>query len=254
MSVIKNAVVALGLVASGCFFEFTTAYHPKVNTRVTMPNPVDEALASDEGGWSAGLNVGIYHDLPWANRYFRGLGVGLSPSQLNGHGIPSDPDLVKTGGNATVVRGDIHLPVGSVGHRGVSVTGAYYFLGDGISATIYPDPEAAQAMSKDGSMWFLGATTGVRIPVFRKAIAGDFIGRVSLGVERYRSLVENVDGRTASVRSTGIGARLLIVVPVGPGGGGGGGGLDTSGNAGSDESTRSCSWACNGWSCTESCF
>jgi len=210
---VRRGCLLVALLVTGCYFEGTAAYHPRISQKVRPAGgtAADEMTATG-GGWSLGINIGIYLDVGIeTSRYTRGFGAGAS-GYLNGYGIAPSKPLASQAAKALIVRGDVLLPTTLLTRHFIeSVTFAYHWLGD-ISTKIGGEKEPAMGASSSGHMWFAGVGLDWRskTPAWNGKLKTTVV-RLNLGVERYNGRVTNEDDRISWVESTGIGARLMIM-------------------------------------------
>ncbi|MBK9029892.1 MAG: hypothetical protein IPL61_00885 [Myxococcales bacterium] len=205
----RLVVVGVLLGSTGCYFEGTAAYHPRISQAVTDPNT--PSTTETGGGWSAGVNIGFYFEARLRSRTLRGFGIGASPSSFNGYGIAPSAPTVKAATKSNTFRADLVLPTQLLSpYIHERLTFSYAWLRD-TSMTIAPDTMAAMSKASDGRMWFLGGSLGYRLPVRNGDRLGHFVFVLSAGIERFRADLTTDDDRRLHVSSTGLGVRLMIV-------------------------------------------
>lgn len=180
---ILTAAVSLLTLTTGCYFEGTVAYHP----RISAPD-------AKAGGWSASANIGFYLDVGIPSRVIRGAGAGLAV--FNGYGIKQSGAEESTAGRGIGARGDLVVgPQWLSRHLQHSFVFDYHWLGELSGPGTTP-------MSR-GSVLFAGTGLDYRMPV--EAWDGkmkNILWRLNAGVERFRG---------GDVSSTGVGARFMVV-------------------------------------------
>ena len=201
-------VVTLSLQA-GCYFEGGIAYHPSLSQKVVtprdpaVPGSTDTVVEGGGAGWSLGIKIGFYYDIP---AKVTNIGLGVSPGSFNADGIAPFDEVVRMSGQGTVFRGDVIIPSGFISPKlQKRVTVSYSWLYDG-GGRVAPESKNADAKRTDIRVLFAGVSVGGRPAWLARSLA-----LFSLGVERFTGAVDNKDGRELSVTSTGVGARLMIV-------------------------------------------
>jgi hypothetical protein len=202
-------LLALAVVASGCYFEGSVAYHPRISQSVSAPADTTMVATGSGGGWSAGINIGFYLDVQLPHPIVTGAAIGLGPTWFNGYGIQPKGYVAKVATKATTLRAELGLPFRPLGVFHTRAVFIHNWLRS-TSTTIAPEMAEAETKSAGGRSWFLGPSIGFRAMMVQGESHGFFVVTLSAGVEHIRADLTTKDDRAVHLSSTGVGVRLLI--------------------------------------------